>query len=262
MQALLNTAVEAARKAGDLIARQAGQLDRIKVQTKSPNEFVTQVDEAAERIIIDAISQRYPDHAFLGEESGLTGNEASDHVWIIDPLDGTTNFIHGFPQFCVSIGLKVKGRLSAGVVYDPISQELFSASRGEGATLDGRRIRVSGRRDLEGALIGTGFPYRCSEEFMDIYMNQFRDVMGKASDVRRPGSAALDLCYLAAGRIDGFWEFGLKPWDMAAGVLIIREAGGLISSLTDEDDYMESGNIIAGSPKVHAELKALVSKHL
>jgi len=261
MQALLNTAVEAARKAGNIIIRQFGQLDRLKVQAKARNEFVTQVDERAEQAIIELIQQRYPDHCFLGEESGEIEGTNKDYVWIIDPLDGTTNFIHGFPQFAVSIALQVKGRLSIGVIYDPTRDELFTASRGQGATVDGRRIRVSKARELDGSLIGTGFPYRSSEAYLETYLSMFRDVMGHAAGVRRPGSAALDLAYLAAGRIDGFWEYGLMPWDMAAGVLMIREAGGIVSPLTNDGDYMETGNIIAGTPKVHEELKALLDKH-
>ncbi len=262
MQALLNTAIEAARKAGDIIIRGSSQIDRIKVESKARNEFVTQIDQAAEAAIIELVQQRYPDHAFLGEESGMSGKEGADHLWIIDPLDGTTNFIHGFPQYCVSIGLKIKGRLAIGVVYDPNRQELFTASRGSGATLDGRRIRVSGRRDLDGALIGTDFPYRSNDEWLETNLNIYRDVMTKAAGVRRPGSAALDLCYLAAGRLDALWMFGLKPWDIAAGVLILRESGGIVSSISDDGDYMESGNLLAGSPKVHSELKSLIDKHL
>jgi len=262
MQAFLNTAVEAARKAGNIIIRQFGQLDRVQVQTKSRNEFVTQVDQNAEAAIIEIIQQRYPEHSFLGEESGEIEGSDKDHVWIIDPLDGTTNFIHGFPVFCVSIALQIKGRLSVAVIYDPIRDELFTAERGSGATLDGRRIRVSKQRELQGSLIGTGFPYRSSADYLESYLGMFQDVMAEAAGVRRPGAAALDLAYVAAGRLDGFWEFGLKPWDMAAGVLLIREAGGLVSPLTPDADYMESGNIMAGTPKVHEELKTLLAKHL
>jgi myo-inositol-1(or 4)-monophosphatase len=256
MQALLNTAVDAARRAGDLAMRYSKRLDELEVQSKSRNDFVTQVDKEAEQTIISIIRERYPQHGILGEETGL--QEGDDTLWIIDPLDGTTNFLHGFPMFAVSIGIQLKGRMVAGVVYDPNRQELFTAIRGIGAQLDGRRLRVKNKQKLSGALIGTGFPYRENEKWMETYLNQFRAVMLVAGDCRRPGSAALDLCYLAAGRLDGFWEFGLQPWDTAAGSLILREAGGLISSMTDDGDYMETGNIIAGSPKVHQELEKLL----
>ena len=260
MQALLNTAVEAARRAGDFSMRYVKQLDQLEVRSKARNEFVTKVDIAAEQKIIETIHDRYPDHGIVGEETGETaGNET---VWIIDPLDGTTNFLHGFPMFAVSIGVQVKGRMEVGVVYDPGRQELFTAVRGRGAQLDGHRIRVKPNTRLEGALIGTGFPYRENDRWMDVYLNQFRAVMHIAGDCRRPGSAALDLAYLAAGRMDGFWEFGLQPWDIAAGALILREAGGLISSMTDDGDYMETGNIIAGAPKVHADLEKLLKPFL
>jgi len=260
MQAFLNTAVKAARLAGDTAMRYIKRLDELDVRSKSRNEFVSQVDLAAEEAIIETIHERYPNHSILGEESGQQGD--SDHLWIIDPLDGTTNYLHGFPMFCVSIALQIKGRMQVGVVYDPSRQELFTAIRGVGAQLEGRRLRVNINRTLDGALIGTGFPYRENDRWLETYLNQFRSVMQIASDVRRPGSAALDLCYLAAGRIDGFWEFGLQPWDIAAGSLILREAGGLISSMTKDGDYMETGNVIAGPPKVHAELEKLLQAHI
>jgi myo-inositol-1(or 4)-monophosphatase len=256
MQAFLNTAVKAARLAGDTAIRYSKRLHELDVRTKSPNEFVSQVDLAAEEVIIETIRERYPSHSILAEESGEQGSD--EHQWIIDPLDGTTNYLHGFPMFCVSIALQIKGRLSVGVVYDPIRQELFTAMRGSGAQLDGRRIRVDRHRALAGALIGTGFPYRENDTWLEVYLAQLRSVMNVASDVRRAGSAALDLSYVAAGRLDGFWEFGLQPWDMAAGALILREAGGLISGMTDDGDYMETGNVIAGSPKLHAELEKLL----
>jgi len=260
MQALLNTAIQAARRAGDTTMRYVKRLDELDVRSKSRNDFVSQVDEIAEKVIIDSIHERYPDHAVLGEEGGQKGS--GDYLWIIDPLDGTTNFLHGFPMFAVSIGLQVKGRMQVGVVYDPNRQELFTAIQGVGAQLDGRRLRVDQKRTLEGALIGTGFPYRENERWMEQYLNQLRAVMNVAGDVRRPGSAALDLCYLACGRMDGFWEFGLQPWDIAAGSLILREAGGMISSMTDDGDYMETGNVIAGAPKVHADLEKLLKPFL
>jgi myo-inositol-1(or 4)-monophosphatase len=256
MKAFLNTAVKAARLAGDTAIRYSKRLHELDVRSKSRNEFFSQVDLAAEEVIIETIRERYPDHAILAEESGQHGND--DHQWIIDPIDGTTNYLHGFPIYSVSVALQIKGRMSIGVVYDPIRQELFTAERGVGAQLDGIRLRMDHKRVLEGALIGTGLPYQRSDRWMDQYMQQFRDVMGIAGDIRQAGSTALDLSYLAAGRIDGLWQFGLKPWDMAAGSLIVREAGGLISSMTDDGDYMETGNIIAGAPKVHAELEKLL----
>lgn len=259
MQALLNTAVKAARRAGEIAIRQLKRLDEVQVHSKGINDFVTQVDEAAENSIISTIQEYYPDHAFLAEESGKQGQ--SDYTWIIDPLDGTTNFIHGLPIFAVSIALRIKGRMSIGVVYDPNRQEFFTAIRGRGAQVDGHKIRVSGRRGLEGALIGTGFPYR-SHERMKSYLAMLEQVLLNTVDVRRPGSASLDLANLAAGRLDGFWEFGLNIWDIAAGSLILREAGGLISELEDQPDYLETGNIIAGSPKVHDALKKLLIPHL
>ncbi len=260
MQALLNTAVKAARKGGDTALRYLNRVAEIEIKTKARNEFVTQVDHAAEAAIIDSIRERYPNHGFLAEESGHhPGNE---FVWIIDPLDGTTNFVHGFPVFSVSIALRVRDQLEVGVVYDPCRQELFTTLRGGGAQVDGRRMRVSGRAELDGALIGTGFPYRSNTEWLPKYMLMLQAVMETTAGVRRPGSAALDLCYVAAGRLDGFWEFGLSIWDTAAGSLMIREAGGIVSSLTPGADHLETGNVIAGSPKVHEALQKLLSPHL
>jgi myo-inositol-1(or 4)-monophosphatase len=259
MQALLNTAVKAARKGGETALRHLNRVHQLKIRAKSQNEFVTKVDLMAEEAIIETIRERYPDHAFLAEESGLHGD--GDFVWIIDPLDGTTNFIHGFPVFAVSIALRVKGRLQVGVIYDPNRQEIFTAMRGQGAQVDGHRIRVSGRLELEGALIGTGFPYR-NLEHLDQYLGMLKDVLRHTAGIRRPGAAALDLAYVATGRLDGFWEFGLKEWDIAAGSLLIREAGGLISELQGDGDYLKSGNVVAGGPKVHDALKKLLSSHL
>ncbi len=239
MQALLNTAVKAARKGGDIALRYLNRLSDLEVRSKARNEFVTQVDHAAEAAIIESIRERYPDHGFLAEESGH--HPGDEYVWIIDPLDGTTNFVHGFPVFSVSIALRVRDQLEVGVVYDPCRQELFTATRGGGAQLDGRRIRVSAAHALEGALIGTGFPYRSNTTWLPRYMAMLRAVMENTAGVRRPGSAALDLCYVAAGRLDGFWEFGLNLWDIAAGSLMIREAGGVVTSLTPRKDVLESG---------------------
>jgi myo-inositol-1(or 4)-monophosphatase len=256
MQALLNTAVQAARRAGDAAAGYFNRSERLDIHSKARNEFVTQVDHAAEQLIIDTIGKRYPDHAFLAEERGAVGD--GDHVWIIDPLDGTTNFVHGFPVFAVSIALRVRDQFEVAVVYDPMRQELFTAIRGGGAQLDGRRIRVTNRSSLEGALMGTGFPYRANATWMDSYLGMLRRVLQQTAGIRRPGAAALDLAYLAAGRLDGFWEFGLQPWDLAAGTLLIREAGGIITELHDDGDFLDTGNVCAGNPKVHDALKKLL----
>jgi myo-inositol-1(or 4)-monophosphatase len=259
VHALLNIAVRAARAAGEVIIRSLNRLESLTITSKGRNDFVSEVDHAAEAEIIKLIRKNYPSHAFLAEESGRTGD--SDTVWIIDPLDGTTNFLHGFPTFAVSIACQVRGKLEHGVVYDPISQEIFSASRGGGAHLDNRRIRVSKQRGLEGALIGTGFPYRANAKYMDSYLAMLRAVMENTAGVRRPGSAALDMAYVAAGRTDGFWEIGLSPWDTAAGTLLIQEAGGRIGTLTG-GEYTQGGNVLAGSPKVYAALLELLGPHV
>ncbi len=251
MHPMLNIAVAAARAAGSLIVRYLDRIDTLNVSTKHMNEFVTEVDREAEAIIIADIRKAYPDHAVLAEESGAAGESA--YRWIIDPLDGTTNYVHGFPQFCVSIALEHRGRLEQGVVFDPLRQELFTASRGAGARLDDRRIRVSRRSGLEGALLGTGFPFRGAYD-LDTYLQTVRALVPRSAGIRRAGAAALDLAYVAAGRLDGFWEFGLEPWDMAAGVLLIREAGGLVTDADGDEHYMESGNIVTGTPKVLREL--------
>ncbi|MFW5969329.1 MAG: inositol monophosphatase family protein [Halofilum sp. (in: g-proteobacteria)] len=255
MQPMLNIAVRAARSAGDLIARRMERLDSIAVETKQRNDYVTEVDREAEARIIQTLQRSYPDHGILAEESGR--QEGNDYVWIIDPLDGTTNFLHGFPHFAVSIALANRGRLEQAVIYDPMRQDLFTASRGDGAALNDRRIRVSARRGLEGALLGTGFPYR-DDQPGDAYMAILREFMKRSAGIRRPGSAALDLAWLAAGRIDGFWEAGLQPWDIAAGALLIREAGGIVGDLWGGDDYMTSGNVLGANPKVFHAMKQVI----
>ena len=237
--------------------RQLNQLEALKVTQKSKNEFVTQVDKGAEAAIIEVIRDHYPDHAILAEESGAAGEH--EFQWIIDPLDGTTNYVHGFPVFCVSIAVAYRGELEHGVVYDPLRQEIFSATRGQGAQLDGRRIRVSKRTALQQALVATGFPFRANLAHIDRYLGMLRAVMLESSGVRRPGSAALDLCYVAAGRVDAFWELGLSKWDIAAGALIVREAGGRISDFRGGDGYLDSGNVVAGNPKVYAALSKLLA---
>lgn len=255
MDALLNVAVMAARRGGDTIIRSLPKLDKIKVEQKGRNDFVSEVDRNAENAIIHTILKHYPDHAILAEESGAHGE--SDYVWIIDPLDGTTNYLHGFPVFAVSIGLKHKGRLERAVVYDPLRQELFTASQGQGAQLDGRKIRVSGSKDLDRALLGTGFPYRQSNEELEPYVNMLISAIRNTAGIRRAGSAALDLCYVAAGRLDAFWETGLAPWDLAAGTLIVREAGGIVSGLDGSENFMDTGHVLTGTPRIYAALAKL-----
>jgi|TARA_B110000116_G_scaffold266020_1_gene276114 myo-inositol-1(or 4)-monophosphatase len=255
MHAMLNVAVMAARHGGDILIRNLNKLEKLNVEKKGRNDFVSDADLAAEKAVIDVILKHHPDHAILAEESGQRGE--SDTVWIIDPLDGTTNFLHGFPVFCVSVAVTHKGRLEHGVVYDPLRQEMFTASRGQGAQLEGHKIRVSGRVDLERALIGTGFPYRDSNEAFDPYIKMLVKAMENTTGVRRTGAAALDLCYVAAGRLDAFWETGLKPWDLAAGTLIIRESGGLISGLDGSEDFMDSGHVLCGSSKIYTGLAKL-----
>ena len=259
MHPMLNIAVRAARQAGNIIARSADHVDALAVTSKARNDFVTDVDRLAEEEIIRVIRKAYPDHGFLAEESGVS--EGNVFQWIIDPLDGTTNYLHGFPQYAVSIALRYKNRLEVGVVYNPVSQELFTASKGDGAQLNGRRIRVSNHKTLEGALIGTGFPFK-NPELLDTYLETFKAIHPHAAGIRRPGSAALDLAYLAAGRIDGFWEFALNPWDMAAGVLLIQEAGGLVSDLGGGHDFLDSGNVVAGNPKMLKALLQAIRPHL
>ncbi|MBE7421941.1 MAG: inositol monophosphatase [Zoogloeaceae bacterium] len=259
MHPTLNIAVKAARRAGGIINRASRDVEQIKVSAKRDKDFVTEVDKAAEAAIIEVLKEAYPDHAILAEESGASG--ASEHVWIIDPLDGTTNFIHGFPQYCVSIAQQHRGVLQHAVIYDPTRNELFTASKGAGAFLNERRIRVTKRSKMNESLIGTGFPFRYFEH-ADAYLGIFRDMMHKTAGVRRPGAAALDLAWVAAGRIDGFWELGLSPWDMAAGALLITEAGGLVGDLTGEADYLETGNIVGGNPKVFVQLLQIIAPHL
>jgi myo-inositol-1(or 4)-monophosphatase len=255
---MVNIAVSAARAAGNIIVRNMDRLDRIKVVTKQNNDFVSSVDHAAEEAIITTIKQAYPEHGILAEESGIQEKD-SEFQWIIDPLDGTTNFLHGFPQFAVSIALQYKGRLEAGVIYDPLSQELFTASRGNGALLNEKKIRVTNHKGLENALLGTGFPYY-DQSYLDTYLETMKALMQKTAGLRRPGSAALDLAWLAAGRIDGFWEFNLKAWDIAAGALIVREAGGIVSDFENKDGYLESGDIIAAAPKVYPEMMKIIQE--
>ncbi|OGS80809.1 MAG: inositol monophosphatase [Gallionellales bacterium GWA2_55_18] len=259
MHPMLNIAVKAARRAGNLIHRSADKIDHLTITKKSHADFVSEVDRAAEQTIIQTLLEAYPTHAILAEESGSQGE--SEFLWIIDPLDGTTNFLHGLPQYSVSIALQHKGIITQAVVYDPVKNELFTATRGRGAFLNDKRLRVTKRLHLADSLIGTGFPYTRFEH-MDAYMAIFKDLIQKTSGLRRPGSAALDLAWVAAGRYDGFFEIGLKPWDMAAGCLLITEAGGMVSDLYGSDTYLKTGYICAGNPSIHPLLLQTMAPHL
>ena len=260
MHPVLTIAVKAARRAGDIITYASRDLSTLKVRSKTYNDFVSEVDHAAERSIIETLQEAYPDHGFLGEESGHDRTDA-ESVWIIDPLDGTTNFLHGFPQYAVSIALKHQGQLTQAVVYDPNRNDLFTATRGRGAFLNDKRIRVSNRTKLQDSIIGTGFPFR-DFAHLDTYLGMFKDMIKKTSGLRRPGSAALDLAYVAAGWYDGFWEIGLSPWDIAAGALLVQEAGGIVGDFEGNEQWLESGNIVAGNPKVFSQMLQTLAPHL
>jgi myo-inositol-1(or 4)-monophosphatase len=251
MHPLLNIAVGAARRAGEVIVRSLDRVGALVVSEKGRNDFVSEVDRAAEQAVIAAVRKAYPSHGFLAEESGAQAGD--DYTWVIDPLDGTTNFLHGFPQFAVSIACRHRGRAEVAVVLDPMRGELFTAERGAGTQLDGRRLRVSQRAGLEGALIGTGFPYRENKGWLKPYLAMLERVMNATAGVRRPGAASLDLAYVAAGRLDGFWEVGLSPWDTAAGNLLITEAGGRVGDFTG-GEYRDGGNLLVGTPRVFAAL--------
>ncbi len=264
MQPMLYIALRAARRAGQIIVRALDRVDILLVEEKQKHDLVSEVDRAAEEAIIDTLLRSYPDHAILAEESGASGD--SEYTWIIDPLDGTTNFLYGIPHFAVSIALRHGGRIEQAVVIDPLRNEEFTASRGVSAQLNGRRLRVSKRKTLETAVVGTGIPYRAVAEDLDAYMKMLTVVTRTCRGVRRGGAAALDLAYVAAGRFDAYFEVGLEPWDIAAGALLIEEAGGLISDLTGRPRHLESGNVACGNPKCHHELVAtlepFVTQHL
>ena len=258
---MLNIAIKAARAAGAIINRGALDLDVLKVGRKGPNDFVSDVDRAAEQAIIDILLEAYPGHAILAEETGRErGAKHSEFLWIIDPLDGTTNFLHGFPVYAVSIALQHRGVTQQAVVYDPTRNDLFYASRGRGAFLNDRRLRVSKRTRLGDSLVGTGFPFRKGDNFKR-YVKMFEEVMQACAGLRRPGAAALDLCYVAAGYYDGFFEMGLSPWDAAAGALIITEAGGLVGNFTGEADYLYQRELVAGNPKVYGQLVQILAPY-
>jgi len=259
MHPMLNTAIKAARQAGNVIIRNLDRLDRVTVEHKGRSDYVTEVDRLAEQEIIQVIRKAYPHHAILAEESGA--HQGDRYTWIIDPLDGTTNFVHGVPQFAVSICLRHGDELDQAVIYDPVHNDLYTASRGGGAQLNNRRIRVSSVNQFEHALLGTGFPFR-EMDHVESWIAILRSVMPRSAGVRRPGSAALDLAYVAAGRFDAFWEFGLNIWDMAAGCLLIQEAGGMVSDPLGGRRHLESGNVVAGNPTIHAQLLRLMAPHL
>ncbi|MBO9489213.1 inositol-1-monophosphatase [Endozoicomonas sp. G2_1] len=261
MHPMLNIAVRAARSAGNVIVRAFEQQDKVEVEAKGLNDFVTNVDKLAEQAIIDTIKKAYPSHSIIGEESGVHDGEDQDYQWIIDPLDGTTNFVKGIPHFAVSIALKVKGKLDQAVVFDPIRGELFTASRGKGAQLNGFRIRVNQAKELNGAVLATGFPFK-QKHHIDSYLAMFKDLFAKTADMRRAGSASLDLAYVAAGRVDGFFEFGLKPWDTAAGELLVIEAGGLVTDLTGGHNHTKSGNTVAASARLLKTILTDIRPHL
>ena len=252
-------AIRAARDAGRVLLRYFDRVDTIKVATKQRNDFVSEVDKAAAAAIVAVIRKSYPQHAILAEEGGnIAGN---DHQWIIDPLDGTTNYLHGFPQFSISIALKHRDELLSAVVYDPLREELFTASRGDGAFLNERRIRVTARKGLDGALLGTGIPFR-DLRHIDAYLAMMKDLVQDTAGIRRPGSAALDFAYVAAGRLDGFWELGLSPWDFAAGALLVKEAGGVVTDLAGGESYLDTGNVVAGGIKLHQSMLKAIQPHL
>ena len=256
---MLNIAVRAARNAGDVIQRSSENVGQLTVNKKSKNDFVSEVDRTAEREIIQVIKYAYPDHSIIAEESGE--HQGNDYTWIIDPLDGTTNYLHGYPQYAVSIALKHKGKTEVGVVYDPLRDELFTAEKGGGAMLNNRRIRVTKQTELSTALIGTGFPFKYPQH-LDAYLSMFKTLTPKTAGIRRAGSAALDLAYLAAGRLDGFWEIGLKEWDMAAGILLVQEAGGVVTDFSFNDNFVKSGNIITGNPKMHQAIYQAIEPYV
>ena len=259
MEPMVTIALRSARKACDLIVRASDELDRVGHQAKGVADYVTEVDIAAEQEILYQLGKAYPDNAFLAEESGQTGNAKSDHLWVIDPLDGTSNFMRGIPHYCVSIACIVDGRLAHAVVFDPVRQEEFTASRGRGAQLNGHRLRVSNRTDLRECLLGTGIPFLGHEQQrLPQYTQTLAELAAQCMGIRRAGAAALDLAYVAAGRFDGFWETGLERWDIAAGALIIKEAGGLISDLSGSERYLDNGQVVCGNPKIFKQLLSTV----
>lgn len=260
MNPILNTAFKAARRAGQMMIRASGNLEAVKIDSKAFNDFVSNVDRESEMILVDALKEAYPHHKITCEESGSHGKSDAEYEWIIDPLDGTTNFLHGHPQYAISMALLHKGVLQEALVYAPERNDLYMASRGQGALLNDRRIRVSNRVELNRCLIGTGFPV-VDQSMMDRYLAILKDFLSKTAGGRREGSAALDLCSVAVGRLDGFFEFNLKPWDVAAGALIVKEAGGIVTDMQSNDTWLQTGNIVAGNPKVLAQMLQIIGAH-
>ena len=258
---MINVAVKAARAAGSIINRAALDVEAVRISQKQVNDFVTEVDQAAEKVIIETLLTAYPGHGIWAEESGREhGAQDSEYVWIIDPLDGTTNFIHGLPVYCVSIALAVKGKIEQAVVYDPTRNDLFTATKGRGAYLNDRRLRVSKRVRMQECLISTGFPFRPGDDF-NTYLRMMGDVMQRTAGLRRPGAAALDLAYVAAGYTDGFFETGLQPWDVAAGSLLVTESGGLVGNFTGEPDFLEQNECMAASPRIYGQMVTILGKY-
>lgn len=260
MHPILNVATKAAREAGKIINRASQDVGSLKIQTKDYNDFVSEVDRSAEEVIINILKEAYPTHGFYGEESGKTNVDA-ESIWIIDPLDGTTNFLHNFPCYCVSIALQERGVLTQAVIYDPVHNDLFTATKGRGAFLNDKRIRVTNRSKLQDSLISTGFPFK-DFSYLDTYVEIFKDMAKKTAGLRRPGSAALDLAYVAAGYTDGFFEINLSPWDIAAGALLVQEAGGIVGDFEGNESWLRTGNIVAGNPKVFGQMLQVIAPHL
>lgn len=260
MHPILSNAVKAAREAGKIINRASNDVGSLNIKSKAINDFVSEVDQAAEEAIISILKDAYPDHGFLGEETGDTNKDA-ENIWIIDPLDGTTNFLHNFPQYCISIALQQSGVLTQAVIYDPVRNDLFTATKGRGAFLNDKRIRVSGRAKLQQSLIATGFPFR-DFTHLDTYMDILKDMIKKTTGIRRPGSAALDLAYVAAGWTDGFFEINLSTWDIAAGGLIVQEAGGIVGDFEGNESWLQTGNIVAANPKIFSQILQTLNPHL
>jgi myo-inositol-1(or 4)-monophosphatase len=260
MQPMLNIAIRAAHRAGDFIIRKINKIPDLKVEVKARNDYVSEVDREAESLIIEELLKAYPGHGIVAEESGVI-ETSEEYRWIIDPLDGTTNYLHGFPHYAVSIACEHRGRLTHGVIYDPFKQELFTASRGDGATLNNRRIRVNNLKTVNGALLATGFPFK-NPDNLDEFLKLFNAFFSSVSDIRRAGSAALDMAYVAAGRLDGYWESGLHAWDLAAGALIVREAGGLVTDYSGDGHFLENGQIVVGNPRIIADMLRTIQQQL
>lgn len=257
---MLNIAIRAAHRAGDFIIRKINKIPDLKVEVKARNDYVSEVDREAESLIIEELLKAYPGHGIVAEESGVIETN-DEYRWIIDPLDGTTNYLHGFPHYAVSIACEHRGRLTHGVIYDPFKQELFTASRGDGATLNNRRIRVNNLKTVNGALLATGFPFK-NPDNLDEFLKLFNAFFSSVSDIRRAGSAALDMAYVAAGRLDGYWESGLHAWDLAAGALIVREAGGLVTDYSGDGHFLENGQIVVGNPRIIADMLRTIQQQL